>query len=566
MKIGAGFTTALLFLLLVGIVAFITTTRLIGNADLVTHTQKVRDDLSSLLQALTDAETGQRGYLLTSEESYLKPYNDGLAVVNKYLSNLRRDDTRQQDQIDKLQALTQKRLDTLKEVLDAQKGKGPDAVKQLILTGGGKQEMDEIRQVMGGMNKEMDDILHQRADDTASSAQTAEATIIGGTIAAFVILAIIALIVARNISRPLGEITAIAERISVGDLSATIPTGVRQDEVGKLANAFSRMVQSLKGMADTATRIAGGDLQVKVTPQSERDQLGNAFALMVANLQKLIAQMTEGVNVLSTSANQISTSTTQLASSAAQTATAVSEATTTVEEVKQTAQLSSQKSRAVADGAQKTSQISQAGTRATEETIAVINRIRQQMTAVAESMVRLSDQSQTIGQIVATVEDLAAQSNILAVNASIEAAKAGEHGKGFAVVAQEVRSLAEQSKQATKQVRNILTDIQKATGAAVMATEQGAKAVEAGVKQAGEASQSIQLLSNSVMESAQMATQIAASSQQQLVGVDQVATAMESIKQASTQNLTSARQLESAAHSLKELGGRLKAAVEKYGV
>src|SRR3982074_1011373 len=112
------------------------------------------------------------------------------------------------------------------------------------------------------------------------------------------------------------------------------------------------------------------------------------------------------------------------------------------------------------------------------------------MEAIAESMMRLSEQTQTIGQIIATVEDLAAQSNLLAVNAAIEAAKAGEHGKGFSVVAQEVKSLGEQSRQATTQVRTILSDVQKATTTAVMATEQGSKAVEAGTRQteaAGEA-------------------------------------------------------------------------------
>ncbi len=112
-----------------------------------------------------------------------------------------------------------------------------------------------------------------------------------------------------------------------------------------------------------------------------------------------------------------------------------------------------------------------------------MKRIQTHMDSIAASIVRLSDQSQAIGEIIASVNDLAEQSNLLAVNAAIEAAKAGEQGKGFAVVAQEVRSLAEQSKQATAQVRNILGDIQKATSAAVMATEQGSKAVEAGVKQ-----------------------------------------------------------------------------------
>jgi methyl-accepting chemotaxis protein len=212
------------------------------------------------------------------------------------------------------------------------------------------------------------------------------------------------------------------------------------------------------------------------------------------------------------------------------------------------------------------SQISENGAKSTEETVEGIGRIRQQMESIGDTMVRLSDQSQAIGQIVASVEDLAAQSNLLAVNASIEAAKAGDQGKGFAVVALEVKSLAEQSQQATNQVRNILADIRKATGAAVMATEQGSKAVDAGVKQSGAAGASIQALSTSVVEAAQAATQIAASSQQQLVGVEQVASAMENIKQASMQNVASSRQLETAARDLKELGDRLKLTVETYKV
>src|SRR5207249_1896404 len=146
------------------------------------------------------------------------------------------------------------------------------------------------------------------------------------------------------------------------------------------------------------------------------------------------------------------------------------------------------------------------------------------------------------------------QSNLLAVNAAIEAAKAGEQGKGFAVVAQEVKSLAEQSKQATVQVRKLLNDIQKATSAAVMATEQGNKAVEAGVKQSTEAGGSIRLLAENLGQAAQAATQIAASSQQQLVGMDQVALAMENIRQASTQNVASTKQAEVSAENLHKLG------------
>lgn len=188
------------------------------------------------------------------------------------------------------------------------------------------------------------------------------------------------------------------------------------------------------------------------------------------------------------------------------------------------------------------------------------------MNLIAESMVRLSEQTQAIGVIITTVDDLAQQSNLLAVNASIEAAKAGDQGKGFAVVAQEVKSLASQSKQATNQVRAILNDIQKATSASVMATEQGAKAVEEGVKKSEQAGQSILMLLSSISDASNAAAQIAVSSQQQLIGMDQATVAMENIKQTSNQNVESSKQLETSVTSILDIGYRLKNLVSQFKI
>jgi methyl-accepting chemotaxis protein len=218
----------------------------------------------------------------------------------------------------------------------------------------------------------------------------------------------------------------------------------------------------------------------------------------------------------------------------------------------------------VLDSAQKSLQVTQAGKKSVEETIDGMQRIQGQMELIADSIVRLSEQGQAIGEIIASVTDLAEQSNLLAVNAAIEAAKAGEHGRGFAVVAQEVKSLADQSKQATAQIRTILNDIQKATSSAVMAAEQGSRAVEAGVKQSTDTDEAIRQLAEVITEAAQAATQIAASSQQQLVGMSQVAQAMENINQAGSQNAASTRQAETIARDLHGLGQRLKQLVEQY--
>ena len=207
------------------------------------------------------------------------------------------------------------------------------------------------------------------------------------------------------------------------------------------------------------------------------------FLFLNRMFQRVALEIREGANVLASASSEIVATTAQVASGTAETATAVTETTSTVEEVKKTAELSSDKARYVSETAQKAAEVSKAGQQAVDQSIEGVNRVRQQMGALAESIVQLSEQGQAIGEIIATVNDLAEQSNLLAVNAAIEAAKAGEQGKGFAVVAQEIRSLAEQSRQATTQVRGILGDIQKATSAAVLAAEQGSKAVEAGGQQ-----------------------------------------------------------------------------------
>ena len=349
----------------------------------------------------------------------------------------------------------------------------------------------------------------------------------------------------------------------------TLAVGIQAERNARMESIADALVAEAEKAAQSAL------LQAERTAEDSVRALGIggviavllsiAMALWVfASLRKVTREINEGVNVLASSASEITAATAQVASGSTETASAVSQTTATVEEVKQTAQVSTQKAKYVSETAQRTVQTSQSGRKSMEEALEAMHRIQEQMESIAQSIVRLSEQGQAIGEIIATVNDLAEQSNMLAVNAAIEAAKAGEQGKGFAVVAQEVKSLAEQSKQATAQVRTILGDIQKATSGAVMATEQGSKAVEAGVKLSGEAGESIRLLAESITEAAQAATQIAASAQQQSVGMDQVALAMQNINQASTQNVASTRQAETAAQSLQGLGQKLKALLEQY--
>jgi methyl-accepting chemotaxis protein len=407
------------------------------------------------------------------------------------------------------------------------------------------------------------DMNTQMAADALAAQWTIGILVLAGA-AAFVLGMLQVIALNRFIAMPLRALSKTAELIAAGDLSLESPSAPRKDEVGVLTHSFSLMSASLRSMADLAERIAAGDLTVAVAPKSDKDLMGSSLARMVESLRRSTADIAEAIGLLGSTASEILASTTQVASGTAETSSAISQTTVTVEEVRQAARLSSDKAKNVSDNARRVSETSQSGQKAVEEAAAGMIRIRDQMESIAQTIVRLSEQGQSIGEIIASVTDFADQSNLLAVNAAIEAARAGEQGRGFVVVAQEIRSLAEQSKQATAKVREILSELQKATGAAVMATEQGGKAVEAGVRQSTQAGEAIRALTDGTAEAAQAAIQIVASSQQQVIGMDQIGIAMENINQAGTQTASSMRQAETAAQNLHELGRKLKALVEQY--
>ena len=568
LKIGSGFAFGLAALVILGVLSFGNTTALIRSSEEVDHTRQILQGLESITGLLTDAAYAQRGYIITGDASYLGPSNGAQASIDSTFRDLRIlvSNPAQRTRLDALEPLVNARLGIVAEQIEVRRTSGFRAAQDSVLTGKGEKAQDAVRQAIVTITGEEDRLLNERVAGATQSAHMTLAVILYGIPVAILFLAFIFFVLIRNISLPLGELTRCAGRIAAGDLQIGVSVKPRRDEIGALADAFRRMMKFLSEMAGAARRIAAGDLTAPPQSVSDVDVLGSAFSEMVANLRRMTQQLQEGIGMLATSASEILATTTQIAAGAAETATAVSETTATIEEVKQTSLMASQKAKAVMDGAQRAAQISQSGRASVAETLEGMSRIREQMGTIAACIVRLSEQSQAIAEIIMTVNDLAEQSNLLAVNAGIEAAKAGDQGKGFAVVAQEVKYLAEQSKHATAQVRGILGEVQKATSAAVMSTEQGSKVVEAGVKQSAAVSETIRQLTESVSEAAQASMQIAASSQEQVVGMGQVAQAMESIKTATAQNVAGTKQAGAAAQQLHELGEKLRQLVARYTV
>ncbi|MFC1835173.1 methyl-accepting chemotaxis protein [Thermodesulfobacteriota bacterium] len=372
-----------------------------------------------------------------------------------------------------------------------------------------------------------------------------------------------AILVEVPVSRAFAPVNALGIRILIVALFMAVGAGLAGFLMARAT------VRPIVALGVNATRISEGDLTVDVPAKDRQDEIGKlaaAFQKMVNHLRDQTRQVMEGVNILTASTSEISATVSQLAASTSKTSAAVTQATTTVEEVKQAARVSSEKAKRVAQSAKQAENISDSGKQATENTIYRMNLIKEQMESIGQTVVKLSAHGEAIGDIIEAVQDLADQSNLLAVNASIEAARAGEQGKGFAVVAQEIKTLADQSKEATKQVRNLLQDTKRNVTAVVLATEEGGKAVEAGVEESVLAGESIQALTISVAESSQAATVIDTSSEQQFIGIDQVAGAMSNIESAMAQNLDGTTQLETAARRLEDLGNALLHLISSYKV
>jgi methyl-accepting chemotaxis protein len=326
-----------------------------------------------------------------------------------------------------------------------------------------------------------------------------------------------------------------------------------------VAADLSRYIEALE-------RIARGDLtsRVDVSGISTADEegqtlvrLGNAINGVLDRLHLIVTGISEAITQMDTDTAAILDATGRQINMASEQDSVVTETTATVNEVRATVTETAERAQSVAETAQVSVDISRGGTDAVAETISGMDMIRRKVEDIADNILVLSEHTQQIGEIIATVNNLADQSKMLALNASVEAARAGEDGKGFAVVALEVRNLADQNRDATIQVREILGEIQRATNAAVMVTEEGSKGVDQGQVLVNRAGDSIRELSHAIEEAATAAMQIAASTRQQTIGVDQLTQAMRTIKHSTAEMVTSTMQVETTVQRLRDATDRV---------
>ncbi|MBK9518725.1 MAG: methyl-accepting chemotaxis protein [Anaeromyxobacter sp.] len=328
-------------------------------------------------------------------------------------------------------------------------------------------------------------------------------------------------------------------------------------------------VQPLEELAATVTAIAGGELTRRVSRLDGLGEIGTlarSFDLMLGGLRGTLAELRDAAGKLDHEAADILGSVTRQAATATQQAAAITQTSTTASEIAQTAKQATEHADSVIQMTQRSEELSQEGLQVVEEAVDSSAALGEQVKRIAATMADLSDRTLQVGEIIATVKDLAEQSNLLALNASIEASKAGEHGRGFAVVALEMRNLAEQSKQAAVQVRAILSEIQKGAREASTATDEGASRAVRTVTLSRSAGEAIEGLAMVIRESALAARQIANNTRQQTIGVEQMVAAISELSTTINESAEGSRAIEQGANALTRVSRRLGDAVRRYRV
>ena len=568
-KIGAGYVLAVIALVIIGIASYLSVERFLTTARSVDHTYQVLSKIDALETDLLKIETGQRGYTITGNESFLEPYHLGLSQVQETLASLRSltaDDPIQQQNVTNLQPLVTGRLAFSKEILDLEKNKDHEMALKRTRDGDGKRFMDQIRQITTAMRNVETDLLKQRTDESRANARRTILTITLGVSIASMLLILAGAFIVRSISKPLQKITVAAEKIAAGDLDVAIHTNGRMDEVGVLERAFGRMTTSLQETARGAGEVASGNLTVRIQPQSTRDVLGNALGMMVGKLSSLIGQVQKSGIQVTTSATEIAATAKQQQATASEIFSTTTEIGATSKEISATSKELAKAMKSVTEVAEETTTLASAGQGGLVKMESTMKQIMEASGSINARLAVLSEKAGNINTVVTTITKVADQTNLLSLNAAIEAEKAGEYGRGFAVVATEIRRLADQTAAATSDIETMVNEMQSAVSAGVMGMDKFSEEVRRGVDVVSQVSTQLTQIIQQVQTLTPNFETVNEGMQSQSLGAQQISEALAQLGEAAQQTVESLRQSNLAIEQLNEATAGLQSGVSRFKV
>ncbi|BCW97302.1 MAG: hypothetical protein KatS3mg024_0129 [Armatimonadota bacterium] len=386
-----------------------------------------------------------------------------------------------------------------------------------------------------GIFDELIPLLQKSSEEAQASAEAvatrAHKKMLVGVLVAVVIAVALGIAISTSIIRPVSILVDAAETVSQGDLRVDVNSSAK-DELGVLTRAFGQMVLNLREICCAvnagAQRVASSAEELTATAQ-QAGQSAQQIAQTIEDVARGSTEQSTQVAAAVEDIRNLAASLEELSETARQQASIVESAVLSVKDITDGIATAASGAESAAASTTEVAQVARAGKDSVDRTISGMERIRETTKQVARAIRQLGESSSQIGTIVQAIDDIAEQTNLLALNAAIEAARAGEHGKGFAVVADEVRKLAERSGVETKEIAGLIQQIQAVTQEAVQAMEAGLREVEAGSQLAGEAGESLERIQQAVDEVVNRVMEVSAATQTVNSSSADVAKAIETV-------------------------------------
>jgi methyl-accepting chemotaxis protein WspA len=587
-KLASGFGAIVALIVLLLALAYTNFTKLSTASGWDLHTMQVLLEANQIETAMVQIQSSARGYLLTGDVNAVQKVRTEEDTLRRHLAEVTRLTADNPTQQARMKRLTPYLDNWIERVVNPQldrRGTGatPADAKEEVLNG--SRAVAEARAMIKEITDEESRLLAERTRNSASLSESMMMLLVLGGAVCTVLALIIGALLLQALGGPIGRLAAVVERIAGGDQGARVEVTSR-DELGQMSAAFNQMAQAiqdglakelaaanlLRSKVDTllgvVSKAAAGDLTGKITVHGD-----DAIGQLAAGLERMFDNLRGLLNAVQQAGIQVTTSATEIAASAKQQeATGVEQAQTSIEILSTTKEISANIAELVRTMEEATS-VADYTTHATADAQSNLKRMdgtMQTMVSATDSinakLAALSEKASNINSVLITITKVADQTNILSLNAAIEAEKAGEAGRGFSVVATEIRRLADQTSVSTWDIEQMLKEMQSAVSASVMGMDKFSEEIRRSVGEVRQVTNQLSGVMDQVQKLAPQFDQVLQGMQSQAVGASQINETMMQLNDATQQTVESLKSTSEAVHQLQYAAGGLQTSVATFSV